>query len=112
MKTLALLSAFVLPTAVFAAVGGRCSGSWNSDICICLDHNVCTGQYGGNAIQGSPGNYPCPNDPDNVWGCTVFDHCPGHDSSTGCVWRSGCPGTVLRDPVCPGGNDFVCCDYW
>ncbi|KAK4168400.1 hypothetical protein QBC43DRAFT_297025 [Cladorrhinum sp. PSN259] len=113
MKAIAALSAFLLPTTVFAVVNGRCSGSWDDKWCICLDQNVCRSQ-GGVAHQGSPGNYPCPSDADNVWGCTFISNCPNRDSSTGCVWRNvgtGCTGTPLSDPVCPGGNDFICCDF-
>ncbi|KAK4119465.1 hypothetical protein N657DRAFT_650118 [Parathielavia appendiculata] len=112
MKVIALFSALLLPTSAFAA-GGRCSGSWNDDRCICIDNNECR-RYGGDPIQGSPGDWPCPSDPDNVWGCWVWDNCPGLDSSTGCMWRNGCianRGTVRREEVCPGGVDFICCDF-
>jgi hypothetical protein len=89
-----LLALLALPAPILAA-GGRCSGSWNTKDCICIDHNACVNTYGGRAIQGSPGNWPCPNDPDNVWGCSIIDNCPGFGPSTGCVWREGCPLTIF-----------------
>ncbi|KAK4240248.1 hypothetical protein C8A03DRAFT_42203 [Achaetomium macrosporum] len=72
---------FLLPVPIPAAVGGRCSGSWDDGQCI-----------------WSPWDWPCPNDPTNVWGCHVSP-CPGFPA-----------GTTFY-PVCPGGNDFVCCRY-
>ncbi|EGE04759.1 hypothetical protein TEQG_03932 [Trichophyton equinum CBS 127.97] len=68
----------LLPTPIFAAVGGRCYGEWNTDRCICLDHNVCTNTYHGWAYQGTPKtkNWACPFDGNNVWGCEISP-CPG-----------------------------------
>ncbi|KAJ5378132.1 uncharacterized protein N7496_005541 [Penicillium cataractarum] len=108
MKVFSLLVALA-PTAL-AAVGGRCSNNWGAD-CICLDQNVCSSQYGGQPYTGSPGNYPCPNDPGNVMAC-VINPCPNEGGNTGCRWNDpGICGNVLSDPVCPGGNDFVCCQF-
>ncbi|EFR00316.1 hypothetical protein MGYG_03317 [Nannizzia gypsea CBS 118893] len=100
----------LLPTPIFAAVGGRCSGEWNTDRCICLDHNVCTNTYHGWAYQGNPEtkNWACPFDGNNVWGCEISP-CPGKGRNAVCKWKNECIGTVLPDPVCPGGGDFVCC---
>ncbi|KAK4119764.1 hypothetical protein N657DRAFT_674725 [Parathielavia appendiculata] len=114
MKLIAVLSAFLLPISVLARIGGPCSGSHHNNRCICLDRNECVNRYGGRAFEGTPGNYPCPSDPGNVWGCTVYDRCPGYGGDTGCVWTNiapGCPsGRIIQDPVCPGPNEFVCCD--
>ena len=84
-------------TTVRAAIGSRCAGLWDDGACICLDRNVCTGTYGGLALEGNPGSYPCPSDPGNVWGCYITSRCPGFGSNTACLWRNGCEfGTVLR----------------
>ncbi|KAK4126750.1 hypothetical protein N657DRAFT_630719 [Parathielavia appendiculata] len=88
MKVIAALSTLLLPPVVLAVVGGRCSGSWDTKWCICLDHNVCRDQFGGDALQGSPGNWPCPNDPDNVMGCRITRNCPTKDFHTACLWRN------------------------
>ncbi|KAK4119765.1 hypothetical protein N657DRAFT_604086 [Parathielavia appendiculata] len=114
MRAIALLSALFLPTEVLAAIGGQCSGVWGNAYCICLDRTECVNRYGGWAFEGRPGSYPCPHDPDNVWGCEIVNGCPEYDISTSCVWTTiapGCRGRVLPDPACPGGNNFVCCDY-
>ena len=89
MKFILATLAFLSTTApVLAAVGGRCSNNWGDD-CICLDLNVCRDRWGGIAYSGSAGNWPCPNDPDNVMACVVKD-CPGKGSGTQCLWREGC----------------------
>ncbi|OCK91565.1 uncharacterized protein K441DRAFT_707143 [Cenococcum geophilum 1.58] len=103
--TLAFLS---IAAPALAAVGGRCSNNWGDD-CICLDDNVCRNRWGGDPYTGTPSNWPCPSDPDNIMACVVRD-CPGHGSSTQCLWREGCQ-SVNSDPVCPGGRDFVCCNH-
>ncbi|RYP08940.1 hypothetical protein DL765_008625 [Monosporascus sp. GIB2] len=107
-----LLTLLLLPAPILAAVGGRCSGSYDDNLCICLDSDACSNQWGGTAVQGSSGDWPCPNDPDNVWGCYVLNNCPSMGSDTGCTWRNGCSGDILPNPVCPGGNDFICCDFF
>ncbi|KAK4035003.1 hypothetical protein C8A01DRAFT_38515 [Parachaetomium inaequale] len=106
------LAVLLMPAPILAAVGGRCSGAYDNGQCICLDHNSC-GSYGGHAFEGSAGNYPCPHDAGNIWGCYV-DECPGFGSDTACRWNNYCSssgGSALPNPVCPGGNDFVCCQY-
>ncbi|KAF2183510.1 hypothetical protein K469DRAFT_751520 [Zopfia rhizophila CBS 207.26] len=109
MKFIIATLAFLSSTApALAAVGGRCSNNWGDD-CICLDRNVCRNNWGGTPYTGSAGNWPCPSDPDNIMACIVSD-CPGHGSNTQCLWREGCR-SVNRDPVCPGGRDFVCCNH-
>lgn len=122
-----------MSTAV-AIINGRCSGIYNDESCICLDHTACTQTWHGEAIPGSPGNWPCPHDAGNVWGCKIRNHCPHKDDSTLCVWKEKCSGKILRgklalelqnehsvyestnylflDPVCPGGSDYVCCDFY
>ncbi|KAK4096229.1 hypothetical protein N658DRAFT_459074 [Parathielavia hyrcaniae] len=116
MKAITIISAAILlPSTVLAAVGGPCFGSHRDNKCICLDKTACVNTWGGTAVQGSPGNWPCPYDADNVWGCRVWDNCPTLGTDTGCVWRNispGCVGTPLPNPVCPGGTDFICCDYF
>ncbi|EUC32220.1 hypothetical protein COCVIDRAFT_33875 [Bipolaris victoriae FI3] len=109
MKLISATLAFLFGAApTLAAVGGRCSNNWGDD-CICLDHNVCRTRWGGIAYTGYPGNWPCPNDPDNIMACVIPD-CPGHGSGTQCLWREGCR-SLNGDRVCPGGNDFVCCNH-
>jgi hypothetical protein len=94
ITTLAVLA---MPAPILAAIGGRCSGTYNDGQCICLTRSSCS-SYGGFSFEGSPGNYPCPNDASNVWGCYV-DNCPGiAGSSDACRWRDYCGntgGTVL-----------------
>ncbi|KAF2174810.1 hypothetical protein K469DRAFT_450414, partial [Zopfia rhizophila CBS 207.26] len=99
-----------LPAPILAAVEGPCSGRWNDPGCICLDHNQFRNRWGGNLVQGGPGDRPCPSNPNNIWGCYVVP-CPGKDSRSYWSWRNRCTDAVLpgTDPVCPGGNDFVCC---
>lgn len=131
---IASLALLVLPAPTFAAVGGRCSGTWRQPGCICIDTNICRTRYGGTTIPGSPGNWACPNDPNNIQGCNILP-CPRVNigTLTQCFWRESCGrGRVLSgrlfyhicsvflscstlismvtDPVCPGGNDFVCCN--
>ena len=69
-----------ISTVVFAAlaavasarVGSGCSGDL-AHPCICLDKDICK-----NTVHGTPverdrkGNYPCPSDPGNVWGCYIW----------------------------------------
>ncbi|EEH35066.2 hypothetical protein PAAG_06113 [Paracoccidioides lutzii Pb01] len=83
----------VIATPILA-INGRCDArsQWGSrPDCICIDHNVCTNKYRGYAVQGSPGNWPCPRDGANVWGCMVGRPCVTRDSY--CGWRSVCTGT-------------------
>lgn len=84
----------VFPASILA-INGRCSSNYSW--CICLDQNVCRNKWGGTPVQGSPGNWPCPNDPDNVWGCEV-SFCKGID--TWCGWRSEC--TARKLSILPG----------
>jgi hypothetical protein len=85
--SLALLVLF-LPSQTLAAVGGRCSNNWGDD-CICLDINTCRNRWNGVAYSGSPGNWPCPYDPDNVMAC-IIRPCPGRGGNTQCLWTGGC----------------------
>ena len=135
MKPIAITFVLLFPSSIFAAINGRCSGSYDNGLCICLDKDVCRNRWGGEPYQGRPGDWPCPNDPANVWGCTIMTRCPGKGLDTGCAWRNGCTGKILPgetilsgvlcvpvvgfeaeltffpDPVCPGGKDFICCDF-
>jgi len=57
-----------LPSAL-AKVGGPCAPPYNSENdCICYDKARCESMLG-YTIVGSPGNWPCPDDPSNVVGC-------------------------------------------
>jgi len=40
------------------------------------------------AIEGRSGNWPCPKDPENVWGCNM-GQCLGF-FFTRCAWKSSC----------------------
>lgn len=64
------LALLALPTSSLAAVGGHCSNNWGND-CICLDRGACQNTWKGVAYAGSPGNYPCPADPNNVMACII-----------------------------------------
>jgi hypothetical protein len=94
MKALSLVKFIALVLAHRAsAANGPCAAEWNEyGNCICIDHNLCTETYGGDANAGYPGNYPCPNDPANVWACSV-PTCYG--ARTECTWSSSCSGTKL-----------------
>ena len=85
-----LLALLVFPTSILASVGGRCSNNWGDD-CICLDQNVCRNTWKGVAYAGSQGNYPCPNDSNNIWAC-IIQPCPTKPKSgtTQCLWKDGC----------------------
>src|SRR4051812_22188279 len=101
MKFVTTALAFLSGAApALAAPGGRCSNNWGDD-CICLDLNVCRSRWGGTPYTGSPGNWPCPSDPDNIMACIVYD-CPGHGSDTQCLWREGCRS------VNPGEFELCC----
>lgn len=105
-----ILASFVLylPATVLGAVGGHCAAGYDQTLCICLDQGVCT-SYGGKPIRGSPGNWPCPYDGNNVMGCEISDHCPGKDKTTGCAWKDKCPYRVLRGKLpslCPDVLSF------
>jgi len=83
-----LVSAIILPATVLAAVGDKCRNNWGHD-CICLDKGVCRNRYGGTPYTGTPGNWPCPADPDNVMACVVAP-CPKVGGFSQCLWRPGC----------------------
>ena len=89
MKALHLVTSLLLPLAAHARIGGRCSSFWSQTSCICLDKNVCTGQYGGVTIEGVAPDWPCPNDPANVLGCQISP-CPGVGGGTKCTWSDLC----------------------
>lgn len=95
----ASLALLFLPASVLAAVGGRCSSGWGNS-CICLDANQCVSKYRGFAVAGSPGNWPCPSDPNNVVACYVSP-CPKASSSTFCTWRNGCKKQAARKWIYP-----------
>lgn len=89
-----LLVLVVFPTAITAAIGGRCTGEFNDDGCICLDHNDCTNLYAGSPVQGIGTALACPFDTTNVWGCYITDHCPTKTIITWCRWKEACPRPV------------------
>ncbi|ELQ40338.1 hypothetical protein OOU_Y34scaffold00448g38 [Pyricularia oryzae Y34] len=96
MKPAALTTTLACAVApVLAAVGGRCASNYGAN-CICLNKNTCRNTYGGRAEEGSAGNWPCPSDGNDIWGCFV-NNCKG--SSTVCQWKDFCAsssfGTVL-----------------
>ncbi|GAB1312798.1 hypothetical protein MFIFM68171_03008 [Madurella fahalii] len=93
-------------------VGGRCSNEWGGD-CICLDDGICRNKWKGTPYTGTPDNWPCPDDPDNIMAC-IIQPCLGKLEPSQCLWREACreldPGTGSA-PICPGGDDFVCCAH-
>ena len=92
MKLLSISVLLALPPFILASVGGHCAPDWFLN-CICLDEGVCR-SYGGTPNPGSPGNWPCPDDPNNVMACYVAP-CPEIGGGTGCGWRDLCSGLVL-----------------
>jgi hypothetical protein len=50
----------------YAAVGGRCAGTWGPQ-CICLDWRECESR-GGYSAEGTPGDYPLPQRPEQCHG--------------------------------------------
>lgn len=106
MHPLAFVVAALAPP-ILAAIGGRCSGDWGPN-CICLDKDACINKWGGTAYSGKAGNWPCPNDANNIWGCKI-NKCKG--DHTVCQWRDFCEqGTIgyslpcKRTPPDPGGT--------
>ena len=67
--TLYILGASV--ATVHAAVGGYCSGNPDRK-CVCLDKGICAGIEGSPRERNPNGNFPCPSDPGNVWGCYIY----------------------------------------
>jgi hypothetical protein len=85
---LSMLFLAAIAAPVFATAGGRCSSGWGDD-CICLDYKDCRDKWGGQPHSGSPGNKPCPNDPDHIRGCIVKP-CHGQGKGTQCLWKNSC----------------------
>jgi hypothetical protein len=71
MKSAPLLILSALTSLVSARVGYVCTGSL-SHPCLCLDNGVCK-TLGGTPIErDNKGNFPCPTDADNIWGCYIY----------------------------------------
>ncbi|KAH6717575.1 hypothetical protein BKA61DRAFT_715893 [Leptodontidium sp. MPI-SDFR-AT-0119] len=107
------LLSILLTTTANAYVNGPCSNGGSADG-ICISRGSCA-NYGGTSNPGSPGAYTCPGTPDDVECCSVFTRCPGLGTDTLCTWDNRCSGnpwhgSILSNPICPGGNNFVCCD--
>lgn len=103
MRSLVTLVFAAVPSA-FAAIGGKCSGDWGAN-CICLDKGVCANTWNGRPQQGSAGNWPCPYDADNVWGCYVAP-CKGKGVNTVCQWRDWCENSIYGKPL-PGESPWL-----
>ncbi|AEO58762.1 hypothetical protein MYCTH_2306305 [Thermothelomyces thermophilus ATCC 42464] len=70
-------------------VGGRCSNNWGAD-CICLDRDVCVNRWQGEPMTGTgPGDWPCPDDPNNIVACIVKP-CLGKPEGSQCMWSEAC----------------------
>ncbi|KAL1844216.1 hypothetical protein VTJ49DRAFT_3872 [Mycothermus thermophilus] len=82
-------------TPQFGGPGGRCVNEWGSD-CICLDQGICVNRWRGTPYTGSRGNWPCPDDPDNIMACVVAP-CLGREKPASCLWREACREVV---PAC------------
>jgi len=80
-------------------VGGRCSNKWGSD-CICLDEGICRNKWKGTPYTGTPDNWPCPNDPDNIMACVVKP-CLGKTEPAQCLWREACNQTSPGEQSLP-----------
>jgi len=78
-------------------VGGRCSNQWGGD-CVCLDQGICKNVWKGTSYMGTPDNWPCPNDPNNIMAC-VIKPCLGKTEPSQCLWKEACrqpnPGELL-----------------
>ncbi|KAF2182977.1 hypothetical protein K469DRAFT_584947 [Zopfia rhizophila CBS 207.26] len=98
----------LLSPSILAAVNGPCSNG--ADINgICIDRGRCINTYHGHSDPGRPGAWSCPGTPNNIECCSIVP-CPTFNSQDfGCTWRSRCQNLGFI-PVCPGGNDFVCCE--
>jgi hypothetical protein len=106
MKLSAILALPLLQLPLSQAyVGGRCAGTWGPQ-CICLDWRECESR-GGHSAEGTPGDYPCPSDPNNVMGCFLQDCAAGN---TYCTWREGCTGSILSGELGVNFND--CPPIW
>jgi hypothetical protein len=83
-------------------IGGRCSNNWGGD-CICLDKDVCRTKWKGTPYTGTPDNWPCPKDPDNIMACVVKP-CLGKVEPSQCLWKEACsqpnPGRVHHFRPC------------
>ncbi|KAK0612220.1 hypothetical protein B0T14DRAFT_440449 [Immersiella caudata] len=93
-------------------IGGRCSNNWGGD-CICLDKDVCRTKWKGTPYTGTPDNWPCPKDPDNIMACVVKP-CLGKSDPSQCLWKETCrePNPAVDSaPICPGEGDFICCAH-
>lgn len=101
------LALLALPNSTLATVGGRCSNNWGAD-CICLDKTVCQNTWKGVAYTGTPGNYPCPADPNNVMAC-IIRPCPGKPKSgtTQCLWTEACGQLTGSKCFHPSNNRIV-----
>jgi len=71
MKLLSVLSLAGLTTLVSARVGSTCDGNL-AHPCLCLDKGICKNIGGTPTERDRSGNYPCPTDPGNVWGCYIW----------------------------------------
>ena len=71
MKIHSILVVAGLVAIVSARVGSRCSGNL-AHPCLCLDKGECKGIGGTPAERDKNGNYPCPSDPADVWGCYIW----------------------------------------
>ena len=76
------------PPLKIGGVGGRCSNQWGAD-CVCLDSGICRDVWRGTPYTGYEGNWPCPDDPNNVMACVVKP-CLGKAKGSQCMWREAC----------------------
>jgi len=92
---LSIILPSILSTASLAAayVGGPCAKNFNKDgDCICLHQKTCTSKWNGQVVTGKKGNWPCPDDENDVKGCVISD-CDSFFSL--CKWTSDCPKNRL-----------------
>ncbi|KAK0714473.1 hypothetical protein B0T21DRAFT_387151 [Apiosordaria backusii] len=100
-------------TPQIGGIGGRCQNQWGAD-CICLDSGICVNKWNGTPYTGYEGNYPCPDDADNIMACVVKP-CLGQTDPAECLWRERCSEVLAENTggaaICPGDGDFVCCAH-
>ncbi|EEH05738.1 conserved hypothetical protein [Histoplasma capsulatum G186AR] len=99
-----LTSLTILGAPALAAVNGPCSGTSDTPgyYGICISTSSCR------ANGGTYVNNRCPNDPNNIKCCTIAG-CA--DSSSYCGWTSRHCSGKFRTGLCPGGNNYKCCDH-
>lgn len=71
MKVVTIFTATALFAISAARIGGPCENT--STLCLCLTVNDCN-DLEGRAFERAPnGKWPCPDDGNDIWGCTLTE---------------------------------------